>query len=86
MPRVNEFFGIIIAMYYNDHAPPHFHAIYGEHEAKLRNDTFEILEGYLPRRTLKLVREWAGLHRKELAANWNRARHGEPLKPIKPLQ
>ena len=86
MPRVSEFFGIIIAMYYHDHSPPHFHAIYGEHEAKLRTDTFEVLEGHLPRRALGMVLEWAGLHRNELAANWNRARHGKPLKYIKPLQ
>ncbi len=41
VPRISEFFGITIAMYYNDHAPPHFHAKYGEHEAtvlELRNN------------------------------------------------
>lgn len=26
---ISEFFGIVIAMYYNDHSPPHFHARYG---------------------------------------------------------
>ena len=52
MPRISEFFGIVIAMYYNDHAPPHFHAIYGEYEAKIAIDIFKTLDGKLPRRAL----------------------------------
>lgn len=30
MPEISRFFGIVIAMYYNEHNPPHFHARYGE--------------------------------------------------------
>jgi hypothetical protein len=85
VPRVSEFFGIIIAMYYSDHAPPHFHARYAEHEASVRIDTLEVLEGSLPRRAYGLVLEWAGAHRAELAANWDRAAGGIPLAPIAPL-
>jgi hypothetical protein len=85
MPRVSEFFGIIIAMYYADHAPPHFHARYGEHEATLRIDTLETLDGSLPRRAYGLVLEWAALHRAELVANWERAREGAALARIDPL-
>ena len=85
MPRISEFFGIVIAMYYNDHAPPHFHAIYGEYEAKIAIDTFKTLDGKLPRRALALVLEWAALHRRELSTNWDRARRGITLKHIKPL-
>jgi hypothetical protein len=29
MPRLSEFFGIVILMYYADHNPPHFHAVHG---------------------------------------------------------
>lgn len=50
MPRISEFYGILIYMYYQDHAPPHFHAIYGEHEAEIEIATGGVLHGYLPRR------------------------------------
>ena len=86
MPRISEFFGIIIAMYYNDHAPPHFHAVYGEHQAEIAIHTLEVIEGSLPRRVLALVLEWAVAHREELRTNWNAARSGEPLSRIPPLE
>jgi hypothetical protein len=86
MPRVSQFFGIVIALYYDDHMPPHFHAIYGEFEALVRVDTLEVLAGLLPRRALALVLEWAALHRAELAADWERARRGMPLAAIPPLE
>lgn len=86
MPRLSEFFGIIIAMYYSDHSPPHFHARYAEHEATVNVDTLEVLEGSLPRRALALVLEWAALHRTELHSNWGNARRGLPLVPIPPLE
>lgn len=70
MPRISEFFGIVIAMYYNDHAPPHFLARYGEYEARFAIDSLEITKGKLPRRAVTLVLEWASLHRNELKANW----------------
>jgi hypothetical protein len=49
-------------MYSSDHAPPHFHARYGEYEAQIAIDTGEPLAGYVPIRALRLVREWAELH------------------------
>jgi hypothetical protein len=55
MPRISEFYGIIIAMYYSDHAPPHFHAIYAEHEALIDLNTLDILQGSVPRRALALT-------------------------------
>ena len=85
MPRISQFFGIIISMYYNDHSPPHFHAKYAEHEAKVAIETLELEEGNLPRRALALVLEWAALHRAELWDNWERAREGQPLVQIEPL-
>ena len=85
MPQISKFFGIIIAMYYNDHVPPHFHAIYGEHEVMITIETFEMIKGKLPRRALSMVLEWATLHRRELLLNWRRARRGLPLKTIAPL-
>jgi hypothetical protein len=85
MPRISQFFGIIISMYYNDHSPPHFHAKYAEHEAKVAIETLELEEGNLPRRALAMVLEWAALHRAELWDDWERAREGQPLVQIEPL-
>jgi hypothetical protein len=86
MPRISEFFGIVIAMHYNDHSPPHFHAKYAEHEATFNIDTLAVLEGALPRRATALVLEWAELRRAELAEDWDLARAGRPLRRIAPLE
>ena len=86
MPRISEFFGIVIAMYYNDHAPPHFHAKYAEREATFSIDSLDILEGSLPRRATGLVVEWGTLHRSELKLDWDLARRGRPLNRIAPLE
>lgn len=85
MPQVSQFFGVVIYMYFSDHAPPHFHAEYGEDEAVYAIETLELLRGGLPRRAHGLVMEWASLHREELRANWVRARKGERLATITPL-
>jgi Domain of unknown function (DUF4160) len=86
MPRVCNFYGIAIYMYYRDHAPPHFHAIYGECEAVVDIARVSVVEGWLPRRALSLVLEWAAAHRGELQTNWELARAGQPLIPIGPLE
>jgi hypothetical protein len=85
MPRISEFFGIVIRMYYNDHWPPHFHAEYGKYEAVYQIETIEVLRGELPRRAHALVVEWTTLHRGELMENWDRARGGLPLRSVEPL-
>ncbi|MGH2375396.1 MAG: DUF4160 domain-containing protein [bacterium] len=86
MPEVSRFFGIIIRMFYSDQVPPHFHAIYGTHEALVAIATLELYRGSIPRRAMALVEEWADLHRGELMENWERARAGLPLEPIVPLE
>ncbi|MGH9224369.1 MAG: DUF4160 domain-containing protein [Acidimicrobiales bacterium] len=85
MPRLSEFYGIVIWMYYGDHPPPHFHATYGEHVAQVAIDTLAVLAGSLPTRALPLVEEWGELHREELLANWQRALGRVPLGRINPL-
>lgn len=77
---------IIIAMYYNDHVPPHFHARYGDFEAIIAIDTGEVVEGRLPPRVLGLVQEWREYHRTELIEDWTLARERKALKRIKPLE
>lgn len=86
MPTISRFYGIVIAMYYDDHGHPHFHARHASGEAKVRIDEVDIIESTLGVRQLRLVLAWAELHRQELLDNWNRARAGEALKDIEPLR
>ena len=86
MPRISEFFGIVIKMYYNDHSPAHFHAEYGEFEAIYTIETIEVIRGELPRRAHAMVLEWTALHRLELKGNWEIAQLGLPLNPVAPLE
>ena len=72
VPRISVFYGIVIAMYYRDHNPPHFHAIYREHEAQIVIETLEPLAGELPQRALRLVQEWASIHRASLTRTGRR--------------
>jgi hypothetical protein len=85
VPKISSFYGVVIAMYFYDHRPPHFHARYGEFDAQVEISTGDILRGELPGRALVLVREWAALHREELDANWMRAVAGQALVTIEPL-
>lgn len=66
MSIISRFFGIIIRMFFNEHAPPYFHAEYAEHRAIIDICTPELIEGKLPRRAMELVLDWAELHRDEL--------------------
>jgi hypothetical protein len=86
MPRLSEFYGIVIQMFHRDHSPPHFHATYGEEEALIGIDPIRVIEGKLPTRAQGFVFEWAALHQQELVADWNRARRKESLLPIRPLR
>lgn len=85
MPEISRFLGIVIGMFYNEHGVPHFHAVYGEHEATVEIES-ERIHGVLPRRALALVLEWNRLHRTELLEAWHRARASEPLGRIPPLE
>jgi len=86
VPTISRFFGIVIAMYFDDHGHPHFHARHAEGAAKVRIDNLEVIDSNLPRRQLRLVLAWAELHQEELRANWERARAGERLQDIEPLR
>ncbi len=72
-------------MFWADHPPPHFHAIYGEYEAVIDILTTEIIRGQLPRRAHSLVVEWINLHQYELLEAWTLARSSQPLNRIDPL-
>ena len=85
MPEICRFLGIIIYMVYDDHNPPHFHAVYGNFEIAVEI-TGGIVTGRFPRRALAAVLEWHLMHRDELLEDWELARRHEPLKPIVPLE
>jgi hypothetical protein len=85
VPTISVFYGIVIAMFFNDHDPPHFHARYAEHRARIAIDTGDPLDGDLPARATRLVKEWTELHRDELEEDWRLAQELQPLRPIEPL-
>ncbi len=72
-------------MYYYDHSPPHIHAKYSGYETLIKLNG-EILQGELPTRANKIVQEWINGHQHELHENWLRAKSGEPLNYISPLE
>jgi hypothetical protein len=80
MPTISTFYGILTRMFFNDHAPPHFHARYGEFEVTIDIDTLSVIKGELPRRALELARKWAMIHREEMLDNWRLCR--ENLKSL----
>lgn len=85
MPEIARFYGILIAMFWDDHNPPHFHARYGGQKAAIEIGTLRILDGKLPPRALGLVVEWASQHKEELMNNWDNAKNNRPLQEIEPL-
>jgi hypothetical protein len=86
MPAISRFFGTVISMCYNDHAPPHFHVRYAGWKALVDIENLTVLRGALPPRVLGFVVEWASLHREELSENWDLARQEAELNPIRPLE
>ena len=86
MPQISRFFGIIIAMYFDDHNPPHFHAKYGDEEALISIRDFSVIEGQLSSRALGMVIEWASLHQDELMSNWKKVIENQSLVKIEPLK
>lgn len=85
MPEISRFFGIIIRMYFDDHPPPHFHAIYGEYEAKIGIDPIGFLRGSLPPRAAAMVIEWAVYHQQALRLNWHLLETDQAAHKIEPL-
>jgi hypothetical protein len=85
MPEVSRFLGIVIGVFPRDHPPPHFHAVYGEHQITVEIETGAVT-GDFPRRALRLVEEWRKLHQEELLENWNLLQAGFPGHKIDPLE
>ena len=85
MPVISRFFGIVIYMYWRDHAPPHFHAKYQDEEVTVEIETGTVV-GNINARALRLVQEWRELHKPELLEDWRLAEGKRSLKHIKPLE
>ncbi len=85
MPTISSFYGILIHMYWDEHSPPHFHALYAEFEASIDIRTLDVIRGSLPSRALSMVREWAALHQNELMENWSLCETRQSPKKIWPL-
>lgn len=86
MPKICEFLGISIYIYYREHFPPHFHALYGGSEILIAIDNFSVVSGHLSPRVTGLVIEWATQHQKELMQIWKQAEAHQPLDKIEPLK
>jgi len=85
MPEISRFLGIVIAIYWQEHGVPHFHAKYGGQRAVFSIEELRLLEGTLPPRVTAFVLEWAFLHRDELMVDWTLAMDKKPLRLIDPL-
>ena len=85
MPELCRFYGIVIQMYFGDHPPPHFHAMYGGDKAVVDIESLAFIEGSLPPRARGLVIEWATLHQDELRSAFHKAQALEAPGKIAPL-
>ena len=85
VPEICRFYGIVIRMLVNDHATPHFHAIYGEHEVSVTIKGGAV-SGHLPPHARRMVLEWRSQHERELMANWDLLRGGQSPREIAPLE
>lgn len=70
MPVIARFYGILIKMYFREHGVPHFHAVYAEFNGVFDVNTLEMIEGDLPPRAQRLVRDWAERYQDELQRMW----------------
>jgi len=84
MPAVSRFYGIIIYFYWQEHAPPHFHAKYNGQEISVEIESGNVV-GSLPKRAMNMVESWRKLHVAELMSDWKKAEDRKALDPIAPL-
>jgi hypothetical protein len=72
MPVISRFYGILIKMYFSEHGIPHFHAVYGEYNGVFKIQTLEMIEGDLPLRAQRMVKNWAKKYKEELIKMWKK--------------
>ena len=82
MPEITRFYGIVVKIFFTkEHNPPHFHAVYGEHNGIIEINTLEMIEGDLPIKAQNLIKEWASLYIDDILEMWN----SKTLKKLLPL-
>lgn len=86
MPTISIFYGIVIQMFWNDHAPPHFHARYSDYKGIIHISELRMIEGDLPQRALSLILDWAKLHQNELLLDWDLCALKQVPTKIEPLK
>jgi hypothetical protein len=82
MPTIAIIEGVKIQMFYDDHAPPHFHAILGGEEVLIAIRTLDVMRGSLPPAKLRRVLAWARDHQGELALSWIKCQDEQPPERI----
>jgi hypothetical protein len=85
VPIISVFFGIVIRMFHDDHAPPHFHVQYAEYGAVVEIATGRMLGGMLPPRVRRLIEEWRRPNVGRLRRCWKDAQSGRVPMRIRPL-
>ncbi|PXA93980.1 transcriptional regulator [Nostoc sp. 3335mG] len=85
MPEISRFRGVIVYMYHDDHAPPHFHVTYQGFEAAIDIKTRGVVAGRIPPKVHAYVVQWAGYYEDELLENWIRCQNGHKPQKIRPL-
>jgi hypothetical protein len=86
MPEISRFLGIIIKMFFDDHAPPHLHAYYQNSMATFSIKTGQMIDGKFPPKQAAFVTAWTLLHQKELMDNWKALIAGKGARKIEPLR
>ena len=85
MPTISIFYGVVIQMFWREHNPPHFHAIYAGEEAIIDIRSLEVTQGAISRRALAMVLDWAQDHQDELLENWRLCQLKQHPQRIEPL-
>jgi hypothetical protein len=73
-------------MFFNDHDPPHIHVRYQGFRGRILIANGDVIDGHLPVRVARLVKEWTGLRRSNLMQNWQAARSEGRLEYIGGLE
>ncbi|MCX5644868.1 MAG: DUF4160 domain-containing protein [Phycisphaerae bacterium] len=85
MPVISRFFGIVIFMFWREHAPPHFHAKYQDQEITVEIETGQVAGKMVPK-AVSLIQEWRESHQAELLEDWRLAEQKRSLRRIAPLE
>lgn len=86
MPTISRFYGIVIQIYWRDHPPPHFHAVYQDDFGVFAIADCSLIAGNIAPQQRKRVRQWWELHSDDIAFAWQQARQNEEPNRIEPLR